>query len=227
MTLKTKKDATSASPEKEIQKESIEIDSNLKKHTAFEDFQALAIGSLLVAFGVALFSHLELLIGGTAGVAFLSSYATGFTFGEVFFVINLPFYILAIARLGWKFTLKTFGAVLWVSFLSDYIPTIFELGEINPLFGAVLGGFMIGTGVLMLFRHKASLGGLNIISLYLQKYHNVNAGRFQMVVDLIIIICAFFIVDIWSIIYSIIASICMNLVLAINFIKGRYLGSLD
>jgi uncharacterized membrane-anchored protein YitT (DUF2179 family) len=79
----------------------------------------------------------------------------------------------------------------------------------------------------MLFRHKASLGGVNIVSLYLQKYHNVNAGRFQMVVDVGIIICAFFVVDFWSVIYSILAAICMNLLLAINFVKGRYLGSLD
>lgn len=209
------------------EKESILIDPTLKKHTFFEDFQALAIGSLMVAFGVAIFTHLEFLVGGTAGVAFLTSYATDFSFGEVFFVINLPFYGLAIWRLGWVFTVKTFVSVLWLSFLSDYIPTIFEFGEINNLFGAILGGFLIGTGLLMLFRHKASLGGLNIVSLYLQKYHNVNAGRFQMVVDVIIIVCAFFIVDIWSIIYSVIAAVCMNLVLAINFIKGRYLGSLE
>jgi uncharacterized membrane-anchored protein YitT (DUF2179 family) len=212
---------------KEPPKESILIDPKLKKHTFFEDFQALAIGSLMVAFGVAIFTHLEFLTGGTAGVAFLSSYATDFSFGEVFFVINLPFYFLAIWRLGWMFTVKTFVSVLWVSFLSDYIPTLFEFGEINNLFGAILGGFMIGTGLLMLFRHKASLGGLNIVSLYLQKYHNVNAGRFQMVMDFIIIVCAFFIVDIWSIVYSILASVCMNLVLAINFVKGRYLGSLE
>lgn len=221
MSIKNKK--SDNTPEKE----SILIDPNLKKHSFFEDFQGLAIGSLMVAFGVTIFTHLEFLVGGTAGVAFLTSYASDFSFGEVFFVINLPFYALAIWRLGWVFTVKTFVSVLWLSFLSDFIPTVFDIGEVNNLFGSVFGGFLIGTGLLMLFRHKASLGGLNIVSLYLQKYHNVNAGRFQMVVDVIIIVCAFFIVDVWSIVYSVIAAVCMNLVLAINFIKGRYLGSLE
>lgn len=170
---------------------------------------------------------LVFLTGGTAGVAFLTSYSTQFSFGEIFFVINLPFFILAVIKLGWEFTVKTFIAVFIVSFFSDYIPVLFEFGEVNTLFASIFGGFLIGTGLLMLFRHKASLGGLNIISLYLQKYHNINAGRFLMVADSIIIICAFFVVDIWSILYSVLAAICTNLVLAINFKKGRYLVSLD
>lgn len=114
-----------------------------------------------------------------------------------------------------------------LSAVTELMPYVFEFENINRLFGSVFGGVIIGTGILILFRHKASLGGVNVVSLYLQKYHNVNAGRFQMVVDSIIIICAFFIVDIWSILYSVLAAVCMNLVLAINFVKGRYLGSLD
>ena len=212
-------------PEKETV--SIDIDPRLKRHSLFEDIQALLGGTLLAAFGVTIFTHLEFTTGGTAGIAFLSSYATGISFGKLFFVINLPFYILAIWRLGVVFTIKTFAAVFMLSAFTELIPHVFEFGDVNPLFGAIIGGLMIGVGMIMLFRHKASLGGVNIISLYLQKYHNVNAGRFQMVVDVSIIIGAFFIVDIWSIFYSVIAAVCMNLVLAINFVKGRYLGSLD
>ncbi len=212
---------------KKRETETIDIDPSLKKHTLLEDIQALLIGSLLVSFGVTMFTHLKFLVGGTAGIAFLSAYASNYSFGVVFFVINIPFYFLALWKLGWQFTLKTFIAVLGVSFFSDFIPTLIEFGEINELFGAIMGGFLIGTGLLIMFRHKASLGGMNIVSLYLQKYHNVNAGRFQMVVDSLIIISAFFIVDLWSIVYSVLASLCMNLILAINFVKGRYLGSLD
>lgn len=85
----------------------------------------------------------------------------------------------------------------------------------------------MGAGLLMLFRHKVSLGGLNIMSLYLSNYHNVNAGRFQMIVDIIIIIMAVYIIDIWATIYSVIAAVFMNAVFAINFNKGGYLASLD
>ncbi|CAI8295521.1 YitT family protein [Bacteroidota bacterium] len=196
-------------------------------HSLFDDVQAILLASLFMSFGVALFTQQEFLIGGTAGVAFLGSYASSWSFGQLFFVINIPFYGLALWRLGWFFTLKTFVAVGLVSILSDWIPQWIVIDSSIPLFAAIFGGSMMGAGLLMLFRHKASLGGLNILSLYLSKYHNVNAGRFQMVVDVVIIILAIYIVDIWATIYSVIAAICMNAVLAINFKKGRYLASLD
>ena len=196
-------------------------------HSLFDDVQAILLASLFMSFGVALFTQQEFLFGGTAGVAFLGSYASSWSFGQLFFVINIPFYGLALWRLGWFFTLKTFVAVGLVSILSDWIPQWIVIDSSIPLFAAIFGGSMMGAGLLMLFRHKASLGGLNILSLYLSKYHNVNAGRFQMVVDVVIIILAIYIVDIWATIYSVIAAICMNAVLAINFKKGRYLASLD
>ena len=196
-------------------------------HSLFDDVQAILLASLFMSFGVALFTQQEFLIGGTAGVAFLGSYASSWSFGQLFFVINIPFYGLALWRLGWFFTLKTFVAVGLVSILSDWIPQWIVIDSSIPLFAAIFGGSMMGAGLLMLFRHKASLGGLNILSLYLSKYHNVNAGRFQMVVDIVIIILAIYIVDIWATIYSVIAAICMNAVLATNFKKGRYLASLD
>jgi uncharacterized membrane-anchored protein YitT (DUF2179 family) len=196
-------------------------------HSLFDDVQAIFLASLFMSFGVALFTQQEFLIGGTAGVAFLGSYASSWSFGQLFFVINIPFYGLALWRLGWFFTLKTFFAVGLVSILSDWISLWIVIDSSIPLFAAIFGGSMMGAGLLMLFRHKASLGGLNILSLYLSKYHNVNAGRFQMVVDVIIIILAIYIVDIWATIYSVIAAICMNAVLATNFKKGRYLASLD
>lgn len=196
-------------------------------HSLFDDVQAILLASLFMSFGVALFTQQEFLIGGTAGVAFLGSYASSWSFGQLFFVINIPFYGLALWRLGWFFTLKTFFAVGLVSILSDWIPLWIVIDSSIPLFAAIFGGSMMGAGLLMLFRHKASLGGLNILSLYLSKYHNVNAGRFQMVMDVIIIFLAIYIVDIWATIYSVIAAICMNAVLAINFKKGRYLASLD
>lgn len=214
-----------APPNDKITEQLIEegIDPSIREHTLFEDLMAISLASVFISFGIALFSKMNFLIGGTAGVAFLTQYATGFSFGKIFFLINIPFYLLALWKLGKVFTLKTFTAVFLVSFCTDYVPNVFEFGEINPIYGAALGGFLIGTGLLMLFRHKASLGGLNIVSIYLQKFHNVSAGRFQMCVDAIIIVSAIFVVDLMSIVYSVLASIFLNLILAVNYRRGRYL----
>lgn len=214
--------------EKEYEKENKNIqekkDDKAQKHSVVDDIQGIIIGSLMAAFGIAIFSHMNLLIGGTAGVAFLTQYTTALTFGQVFFVINLPFYILAIKKLGWDFTIKTFIAVSGVSFLTEYIPKIFEFGEINPWFAAIFGGFLIGSGLLMLFRHKASLGGLNILSIYVQEYFQISAGKFQMVADTLIILAAFFVVDWRALAFSVLAAVALNVILAINHKPGRYRG---
>src|SRR5690554_1872476 len=87
-----------------------------QKHSNIDDVQGILIGSLLASFGIALFSHMSFLIGGTAGISFLTQYATGISFGYIFFLINIPFYFLAIKRMGWEFTIETFLAVFMVSF---------------------------------------------------------------------------------------------------------------
>ncbi|WP_020403903.1 YitT family protein [Gracilimonas tropica] len=215
---------TTHSPQKEKSKPSISKEQETQKHSILDDVQGIIIGSLLAAFGISIFSHMNFLIGGTAGVAFLTQYATDLTFGSVFFVINIPFYLLAIKKLGWDFTIKTFLAVSGVSFLTEYIPKIFEFGYINPWFAAVFGGFLIGSGLLMLFRHKASLGGLNILSIYVQEYFQISAGKFQMVADTLIISAAFFIVDWKALAFSVLAAVALNIILAINHKPGRYRG---
>lgn len=191
-------------------------------HSIIDDVQGIIIGSLVASFGIAIFTHMNFLIGGTAGLAFLVQYSTPLTFGPVFFVINLPFYALAIKKLGWEFTIKTFLAVFMVSFLTEMIPLIFEFGSIEPWFAAIFGGFLIGSGLLMLFRHNASLGGLNIVSIFLQEKYKISAGKFQMSVDTVIILAAFFVVDWKALAFSILASIALNIILAINHKPGRY-----
>ncbi|MDQ5892053.1 MAG: hypothetical protein QG613_924, partial [Pseudomonadota bacterium] len=79
-------------------------------HTLLEDILAILIGTLMVSFGVILLRQAGALTGGTAGIAFLTHYLTNVSFGVAFFLLNLPFYYLAVRRMGWEFTVKTFCA---------------------------------------------------------------------------------------------------------------------
>jgi len=194
------------------------------QHTAFEDAQAILTGALFIALGVAMFARAGLLTGGTAGLAFLIHYATGWRFGVVFFVINVPFYVLALRAMGWTFTVKTFCAVAALSLFSELMPLVLRFDFLQPVYAGVMGGFLIGAGLLMLFRHKASLGGLNIVVLYLQERHGWRAGKVQMAIDCLIVLAAFAIVEPWLIAVSVLGAVALNLVVAVNHRPGRYLG---
>jgi uncharacterized membrane-anchored protein YitT (DUF2179 family) len=192
------------------------------RHRPHEDVQALLTGTLFVALGVVMFGRTGLLTGGTAGIAFLIHYATGWNFGLVFFCINLPFYGLAYKRMGLEFTLKTFASVAMLATISNLLPQLIALGAINPVFAAVAGGLLMGTGMLILFRHRASLGGFNVLVLYLQERFGWRAGLIQMGLDCTIVILAFALTDWWHIALSVLGAVVMNQTLAINHRTGRY-----
>ena len=198
--------------------------TSASRHSAFEDAQAIVTGALFIALGVAMFARAGLLTGGTAGLAFLIHYATGWRFGVVFFVINLPFYLLALRALGWTFTVKTFCAVAALSVFSELMPLVLRFDFLQPVYAAVMGGCLIGAGLLMLFRHKASLGGINILVLYLQQRHGWRAGKVQMVIDCLVVLAALALVEPWLIAVSVLGAVALNLVVAVNHRPGRYLG---
>jgi len=118
----------------------------VKKHTRLEDIQAIVLGTLIIALGVNLYTHTGLLTGGSAGLAFLMQYSTVLTFGQAFFLINLPFYALAIIHFGWEFTIKTFVSVFCLSVFADLTPMLITFESVNPFYASVAGGFLMGGG---------------------------------------------------------------------------------
>ncbi|MDZ7651070.1 MAG: YitT family protein [Burkholderiaceae bacterium] len=193
-------------------------------HSAWEDAQALVTGTLFVALGVAMFKQAGLLTGGTAGIAFLIHYATGWRFGLVFFVVNLPFVWLALRQMGAAFTLKTFVAVGLLSIATELLPHLLGFARLDPAFAAVMGGLVIGAGLLMLFRHHASLGGVNVLALWLQKRRYWRAGTVQLAVDIAILAAAFVTLPPAKALLSLLGAIALNMVVAVNHRPGRYLG---
>lgn len=199
--------------------------SKVQKHTRSEDIQAMVIGTLIIALGVNLFTQAGLLTGGSAGLAFLIQYSTSLTFGQAFFLINLPFYLLAIWHFGWNFTLKTFFAVFCVSAFSDLTPMLVSFESVDPIYASMTGGFLMGVGFLMLFRHNASLGGVNILARYLAEKYGISMGKFQMAIDCTIVLASVFVVDFWLIAVSFIGAIALNMIIAVNHKPGRYMGN--
>jgi uncharacterized membrane-anchored protein YitT (DUF2179 family) len=81
---------------------------------------------------------------------------------------------------------------------------------------------LLGSGCLFLARHRASLGGATIVSLYLQKARGWRAGWVQMGMDCSIVMLALTVVDPVRVAYSVLAAVVMSLFMAINHRPGRY-----
>ena len=194
------------------------------RHGTYEDAQALFSGTLFVAMALMLFNQAGLLIGSTAGMAFLLHYVTDISFGKLFFVVNLPFYWFAWTRMGREFTLKTFVSVALLSLLTELFPHVMQVSYINPLFASLLGGLLLGTGCLFLARHRSSLGGAAIVSLYMQNRYGVRAGKVQLAIDCVVLLLALFVVPLERVFYSVLAAVVMGVFLWISHRPGRYVG---
>lgn len=191
-------------------------------HSVFEDVFALVSAGLFVAFGVYLFQSQNLMVGGAAGLALLGTHALPLDFGVLFFLVNLPFYILAWTQISKRFTLNTFISVTTVSVLTEQIPQFVTLNSVNPVFAAIFGGILIGVGMLIMFRHSSSLGGLGILAFFLQARFGIRAGSFQLAVDSIILSSALMFIAWPLVVISILAAICLNMVISLNHRPERY-----
>lgn len=192
------------------------------EHSLLEDAQAFLLGTAMCALGVQFLTHLGLITGQTAGLAVLASYVWDLPFGVVFFAVNLPFYVLAVLRMGWRFTIKSFIAVSMVSGFAELMPHLVSFERLNPAAGAAFAGASIGLGLIVLFRHGASLGGVGILALYLQDRLGFQAGWTQLAFDTALFATALLVIDPALVGWSLLGAAIANLIIAVNHRKDRY-----
>ncbi|MAC46024.1 MAG: membrane protein [Oceanospirillum sp.] len=172
---------------------------------------------LLVALGVQMINAADLLVGGTAGIGLITlKIFSNLTFGQVFFVINLPFYLISLKYLGLGFTVRTFVAVSLLSGLSDLIEHSFVLDMAHPLLAAISGGLLIGFGLTVLMRNNASIGGTSILAVFLERQYGLAAAKTLLAADIAILTTALFFFPPMTVLYSMVAFV------AVSSVLGRY-----
>ncbi|MBF7686901.1 YitT family protein [Acinetobacter sp. EC24] len=197
--------------------------STVDAHTKIEDMLAMLIGTFILSFALNLLQFSGIMTGGTAGLSLLIHYITGLKFGTVFFLINIPFYYFAYKKMGIALVIKTFIAVLLLSAFAEIMPQFIKIQSINPFYATIVANLIMGISFLILFRHRSSLGGVNLLALYLQSKFNISAGKFQMGVDLSILIASAFFVEWHLLAISILGAIVLNFVIAMNHKSSRYI----
>ncbi|WP_377295034.1 YitT family protein [Rhizobium sp. SG2393] len=196
--------------------------SSATRHTPVEDVQGIFTGSLVAALGLYLLASAGLLTGSTAGIAFLLHYALGINFGLAFFLLNVPFFYLSWRQLGPAFTIKTFVAIGLTAVISNVQTQFFTISGMNPAWGALSGGLLLGYGLLALYRHRASLGGVGILGVWMQERFGIRAGLVQLTIDMGVLAAAFLITPPTTVIYSVLGAVVLNLFIAINHRSDRY-----
>ncbi|MDR4433387.1 YitT family protein [Bacillus tequilensis] len=178
---------------------------------------------LMTSAGVLTLRHSHVLTGGTAGLSLSLTYLFHSPFAIIFFLINIPFYVFSFVRMGIKFTLSTVFAVTALTLFTSadhWLPSV----SFSPLAGSICGGALIGFGLSLMFYHQASLGGANILALFLQKRCGWNPGAVNFLFDFGVVLAGIFSVGLLRGIFSLVSIAVTGLIVGFfkNKIKGSY-----
>lgn len=187
-----------------------------------EDILVLLFGMLMIFFGIILFCQVGVLIGGMVGMVFLIYYVIYLLFGVVFFVINLLFYWFFVWWMGVVFMLKIFCVVGLVFLFFDLYGYFIYVDCLNFYYVIFFGNIMVGIGFVVLFCYKVSFGGVNILVFYLQDKSGICVGKFQMVVDVCIVIVLLWVVSLLMLLVFIFGVVILNLIIVMNYCFGCY-----
>ena len=194
-----------------------------KHYTAFEDVQGLLLASAQAALGIHLLRAAGLVTGGTAGAALIITYAMGWNFSLVFFLINIPFYGFAWWARGPVFCVKSLATVTLVSLMAEALKPLLTISTIHPGAAAVLFGVSAGVGLLGLFRHSGSLGGVSIVAVILQDKFGFKAGWTQLIHDLGLFSLALWLLPWDRVAWSLLGAVILNFVIAFNHRRDWYI----
>ncbi|BBC99401.1 MULTISPECIES: YitT family protein [Sphingobium] len=195
-----------------------------RPHSLAEDGYAIAIGCAFIAMGLMLLKAANLVTGGMAGIALLLSYLIPWSPAALFLLINIPFFIFAGRAMGMAFGLKTLFANVAIMGVGLAMPTALQIARVSPFFAALFGGSIIGFGILAIARHGAGVGGVGVVALILQRRRGWNAGRTQMLCDIMILLASLPVLNFERFGLSVLSAAAMNMVLIVNHRPGRYIG---
>ncbi|HEX2793729.1 MAG TPA: YitT family protein [Croceicoccus sp.] len=195
-----------------------------RPHSLAEDIYGLATGSLLMAIGLTLMKASGIVTAGMGGVALLASYLLPVTVDVAFWLLNMPFFVLAWSALGRAYFLKSVAAVALVSLWLAVTRVCLNIDEIEPAFAAIAGGTAAGAGILAMLRHKAGVGGVTILSMWLQRKKGWSVGWMSFALDAAIILAAVVAIPSELAIFSVMSVAAVSGILIAYHKPGRYTG---
>jgi len=173
------------------------------------NYSLIIIGSFILAAGFVLFiTPYKIVPGGVYGISIVLHYMFDTPVGLVALLFDIPLTIIGIKVLGPRFGVKTvMGFVLTAAFVDGltYLYGFEPLVEGDALLSSIFGGVVIGFGLGLIFKAKATSGGSDIVAMIISKYTKLPLGQLMIMVDSAIVIVGLVIFKDWKIpLYSLI-----------------------
>ena len=149
----------------------------------------VTLGAIIAAFALEAFLVPNQVIdGGIIGISMIISHVTKFNLGLLVIILNAPFILFALKKMGKMFVFKTAYASIILALALNFFHHYKITGDL--LLATVFGGIILGTGVGLILKNEASLDGTEILSLLVSKKFGCSVGEFIMGINIFIYLVA-------------------------------------
>lgn len=147
------------------------------------EYGYLIVGAFIIAISFNLFLYPnEIASGGVGGISILLNHTLGWEPAIVQWAINIPLFIAGLFLLGGRFGVKTLvGSLTLPMFV--FITSGWEPPTHNVLLASIYGGICVGVGLGIVFRGRASTGGMDLLAQMIHKYTGIGLGLTVAVLD--------------------------------------------
>lgn len=195
-----------------------------KKNTARKaavDLLYFSAGGALYALSVDMFTAPNgILLGGFTGIGTILNYLFAVPIGTAVFLLNVPLFLMAFYKFGFRFIVRTVLATFLMSLFMDVFALFVPVYTGDKLLSALFGGILGGAGLGLVFLRGATTGGTDILSKLLRlRFPSFSMGRMVLLLDLAVIFASFFVYKslenvLYSLVVIYISAQCIDLVLS-------------
>ncbi len=178
----------------------------------FVNYSLIIAGTFILAAGFVLFITPNRIVpGGVYGISIVIHYLTkgafsfapeGLPVGLMGVMMDIPLILIGMKILGPRFGFKTILGSFLTAFFVDLLTFLWgtdPLVQNNPLLSAIFGGVLLGFGLGLIFKSKATSGGTDIVGMILAKYTRMPIGQLMIYVDSVIVLLGLLISKDWEI----------------------------
>ena len=183
------------------------------------NFIFLTLAGFVNAAGVALFLvPWSLLDGGLSGTSFLLFHFTDIPISIWLIVLNFPFFLLAVKKMGIPVIVYSLYAIAMYSLATwlyqsvfqfcgpDFTDSPFVKNEFDIILAAVFGGLISGIGSGLTIRFGGAMDGVEVMGVMFAKKIGVTVGQFVMGYNAVLYVLAGILLKDFQVpLYSIIA----------------------
>ena len=190
------------------------------------DLIQILVGNICIAFAVnTLILEHGIICGGVSGIASAAEYYFQIPVSLVVAILNLGLLFLGLWAFGKGFAMSiaisTFAFPIFLECF-DRIPALHGYLD-DSLLAMVIGGCLVGVGIGIVIKAKASTGGIEILAQFIHKKFHVPVHIVLNIMDVGVLILQIFYSNTTNVIYGIIMTFVTSAMLKKTLLSGRSL----